>query len=357
MEGTGGGDAVLRAEVVSARRRLGAPALGAALVGPGGTVVAVAGVRARGGDDPALPGDPWHIGSCGKAFTAALLARLAARADVAWEATLPSLLPALRGHVDPGWDSVTLESLLRHRAGLPANLPPALLLAAHDDPRPVAVQREEVAARALAAPPRRPGRFVYSNLGYIVAGAVAEAATGTSWEEALHEELLAPLGITGAGHGAPPGDAPRGHPPRHLRLMAGRGPALAPGAPWEDNPPVMGPAGRLHMPLADWGRFAREFLADGPSVLRPEDVARLLAPAPGRGPAYGMGWVRPGLLAPRHPLRVASHVHQGSNRSWSATIALGPGRRTAALVAADDGRGRVLAGTASLAGRLLAGPP
>ena len=98
----------LDARLSRAARRLRPPALAAARVdASGGTLVAVTGVRVRGGDAPARVDDPWHIGSCAKAFTAALYARLVARGAAGWGTPLPELLPALAGGMDPGWGAVT----------------------------------------------------------------------------------------------------------------------------------------------------------------------------------------------------------------------------------------------------------
>ena len=59
------------------------------------------------------------------------------------------------------------------------------------------------------------GKHLYSNLGYVVAGAMAERVTARSWESLMQERLFAPLGISSAGFGAPgvPGelDQPWGH--------------------------------------------------------------------------------------------------------------------------------------------------
>jgi D-alanyl-D-alanine carboxypeptidase len=342
----------LRGLVAAARRRLGVPALGAAVVRRGGVALAVDGVRARGGAEHVRVADPWHIGSCAKALTAATVARLVASGRLAWCTRLPEALPALHS-MHPGWDGVTIDDLLRHRSGLPADMPPAALRAATDDRRPLTAQRLVVAERALRAAPRGRGRFRYSNLGYVVTGAVMEAATGRAWELLLIEELLVPLGVASAGFGPPGGAAPRGHPPRLTRLGLGHGAALAPGERRADNPPVLGPAGRLHLSLGDWARVAREFLAPGPALLRPGDVDHLLTPAPGPGPAYAAGWIRPGPLRAGHPLRRAAWAHQGSNRSWAATIAIDRDRSRAALVVTNDGRRRALTGGAILAGRLL----
>lgn len=337
--------------VEEARRGCGAPAMGAALVAPDGSArVAVSGTRTRGRDTPVTAGDPWHIGSCTKSMTALLYARLAESGRAAWGAPVPSLFPDLAA--DPGWAAVTIDDVLVHRAGVRPNLSVRDLRDAAADVRPVRVQRTEAAAAALAAPPDRPGRFRYSNLGYMVAGAAIERIADLPWEDALDTEVLAPLGIAGAGAGAPRGDAPWGHRP----LLGGRwrGPAADPGRPEvADNPAVMGPAGRVHLPLAEWARFVAQFLEGGATLVGEASIARLLARPEGPGPPQAMGWVHADERAERVLGIAVSLGQQGSNRRWSATALLSADRRRAALAVANDGRSRVLTATARLAAGVL----
>lgn len=63
----------------SFRRRHGVAAIGAATIDASSPTIEsidVAGVVRRGADDAVVESDAWHIGSCAKALTAALYARL-----------------------------------------------------------------------------------------------------------------------------------------------------------------------------------------------------------------------------------------------------------------------------------------
>jgi CubicO group peptidase (beta-lactamase class C family) len=118
-----------------------------------------------------------------------------------------------------------------------------------------------------------------------------------------------------------------------------------------DNPPVMGPAGRIHLALADWARFIRVFLADGGELLSHASISKLTTPPGGRGQQQGMGWaVPPGTLAQDVALG-----QQGSNTAWVATALIASTWDRAALVVGNDGRGRMLAVTGHLGVALLAG--
>ena len=312
------------------RDRYGIPAVGEALVTRDGVVeLDLVGARVRGGD-PVGARDAWHIGSCGKAMTAALYARLVERGEAEWGTPVAGLFEDLEA--ERGWRAVTIDDLFVGEAGMPANLSRSAMTAALDDDRPLPLQRTEATAAALARAPRRPGRFRYSNLGYIVIGAAIERIAGVAYERALTTHVLEPLGITSGGFGAPP--AIRGHR---------AGTPAPPDDPRADNPPVMGPAGRLHLSLEDWARFQQVFLTAGGDFLTPESVERLLTPAQAQSP----GW------APARGMAHVSMGQQGSNTFWVATALIDRDRERTAMVVCNDGRRRLLAGTAKLAARLL----
>ncbi len=339
----------LRAHLEEFRRRYDVPAIGAGVVTRDGLDVDVVGERVRGGGDPVTLDDRWHIGSCGKSITAALYARLVERGDAEWGARLPELFPDL--DVDPGWSRMTIDEVFVSRAGFRANLTKTEMLAAWRDARPLPELRTETAATALARPPSRPGRFLYSNLGYIVIGAAIERITGLAFEIALAAHVLEPLGIASGGFGPPPDLW--GHGGRMLALGPlglvdlGRGRPADPAPVRSDNPAIMTPAGRLHLTLEDWARFQRVFLTEGDGFLHPETIERLLTPAAGRGQRHALGW------APIRGLPDASFGQQGSNTHWVATAIIDGARERTAMVVCNEGRARLLRRTPALAAQLL----
>ncbi len=143
--------------------------------------------------------------------------------------------------------------LLRHVAGLPegGDFTPEFT-AGFDDSWPVDKQRAWMAARFLSRPPAQaPGtRFAYSNYGFLIIGHVLEHATGKAWEELMRREVFEPLGMAGCGFGP---TASAAHPDGNWAHDLSNGKYVPTG---EDNPPLIGPAGTVHCPLADWARFA-----------------------------------------------------------------------------------------------------
>jgi CubicO group peptidase (beta-lactamase class C family) len=274
-------------------------------------------------------------------------ARLVERGDAEWGTRLPDLFPDLADTIDPGWDAIPIDQVFVSRSGLPANLTKAEMLAAWRDARPLREQRTETTAAALARPPRRPGRFLYSNLGYIVIGAAVERIAGVSFESAVTTHVLEPLGITSAGFGPPPGLW--GHGGRMLALGPlglvdlGRGGPADPEWVESDNPAIMSPAGRLHLTLEDWARFQRVFVTRGEGFLRPPTVERLFTPASGRGQRQAFGW------APARALGNASFAQQGSNTYWVATAVIDGAAERTAMVVCNEGRARILRRTPKLA--------
>lgn len=330
------------------RQRHRVAAIGAARIdasSPTIETIDVVGVVRRGADDAVVESDAWHIGSCAKALTAALYARLVEEGRAEWGAHLLDLLPDLAKSIDRSWSDVTIDELLTCRSGLPANPDRSAMHAAYDDADPAVDQRSRSARAALAEPPDGRGTFRYSNLGYVIAGAAIDRISGSTYESALRTGILDPLGVTTAGFGPPP--RLWGHRPRLqiASLCIGRGEPVGPDDLRSDNPPLLTPAGRLHLSLSDWARVQRLFL-DGAGLLSSASLHHLLStPADGRGMA--MGW------AASKGLPGVALGMQGSNTAWAATAMMDTDRNRMSLVITSDGRTSMLRATALLAAELL----
>jgi CubicO group peptidase (beta-lactamase class C family) len=295
-------------------------------------VAAAVGVRALGQPDVVTTDDEWHIGSDTMAFTATVLGILADEHQLSLDETLAEALPDIAADMHPAYRRVTVAQLLSHTAGLPPLADPAelgALMRAVLPARSVMEQRMATAHAYLSRPPvKSPGSFQYSNLGYVVAGAIAEARTGRSWEDLVRERIWQPLGITHAGFGPPglPGrfDQPHGH-----RAIDGDLVPIDPIEPDADNPPVLGPAGSIHITLDDWMRFAQDQLEGSLGrgrLLKPATYRRLQTPVSGH---YALGWGA--ASAPDGAPLVLAHT--GSNGNWLAEVRILPREGAILLVA------------------------
>ena len=311
------------------------PALGGMVVTPDGVeLLEVAGVRRAGSAEAATVDDRWHLGSNGKAMTAVLFARLVQRGKASWEARLADVWPQAKHH--QAWSDVTVVECLQHRAGVAdATLIAGDWLArAHRDSRPVTVQRREAAAVVLGKKPGgRRGTFAYANANYVLVGAAIEQIMGASWEDLMRSDVFAPLGITSGGFGAPTGANPWGH--SRTRLGLGGLGAVDP-AGLADNPPVLGPAGTIHMRLRDYATFLRLFMGTAGEVLTAESVRRLTTPPESTDRSYAMGWI---TFVSRPWAQGQVLAHEGSNTLWHAFTAVGPVRRRAVVAVCNAAAG------------------
>jgi CubicO group peptidase (beta-lactamase class C family) len=137
----------------------------------------------------------FDLASVSKPVVACTLLRLVGRAELDLQAPLGALLPEARGTRS---ELVPLELFLAHRAGLDAH---RSLFAPLFSGRPI--HRAE--ALGIAADARRddcPGPApaagfapIYSDLGYLLVGAVIEHAAGEPLDAVVEREINAPLGL------------------------------------------------------------------------------------------------------------------------------------------------------------------
>jgi CubicO group peptidase (beta-lactamase class C family) len=256
-------------------------------------------------------------------MTAVLAARLIVRGDLGWTTTLEEGFPELRSGMLPGWPGTTLTALLTHRSGAPANLPWSTVS-----------DRLAAVRLATASPPHSPGSYLYSNTGYVLAGALIERAGHASWESLMTREVWQPLGMTGGFGGMGTvglTDQPWGHDTDGR--VAGNGPPA-------DNPEVMGPAGRVHMTLSDWSRFIADQLRgerNEPALLPSAAYHQLHEPYPvvpgADDPHYACGWE----VVDRDWGHGRVWTHNGTNTMHYAVVWMAPAIDLAVLVVCNQG--------------------
>ena len=338
-------DPKIVAALESIRVTHGLPALGGAVVTSRGVAaVGVTGVRKLGADVTATVADLWHLGSDTKAMTAVVIATLVDQRKLTWETTIGEIL-AVPPSAPESFRQITLLQLLSHRAGLVSNIDWRRAASAPGGPRAQRV----AALPAMAATPlsSAPGtKYEYSNLGYVLAGTIAEQAANRAWEDLIRDVVFAPLGMTSCGFG---GLGTRGTVDQPWPHDAAGKPMPVNG-PDVDNPEVMGPAGTVHCSLADWGKFSADQLAglsgkDG--LLKAATYAQMHAPA--FGGDYAAGW----LVTSRPWGGGIVYTHNGSNTMNFATAWMAPARDFAVLVVTNRGGAAAQRATDAAASALI----
>jgi CubicO group peptidase (beta-lactamase class C family) len=321
----------------------------AAVVLRGNCIVAqgVAGVRKRGAAERITLDDRFHLGSCTKAMTATLIAMLVEEGRLNWTATLGEIFADTMKDMHPAWEKVTLPQILAHCAGLRRGPERALQSRVVSSQENLPHQRLEIARHTLSRPPKSPpgtkfSWFSYSNLGYVLAGAVLEHITGRAWEDLMRDRLFLPLGITTGGFG-PPGTTGKTDQPWGHSWITGK--ALDQGSPAADFPLFYGPAGLAHMAVADWAKFVGLHLRGDPAnphrqaaLLKPDAFAELHATA--TAGTYSAGWKinTTGWAKGTRPGDIGRRLwHAGSNGRWYCAVSMAPEIDFAVLVACHGG--------------------
>jgi CubicO group peptidase (beta-lactamase class C family) len=299
------GDAELAKFIESIRVEEGLPALTAAIIVDGKIYsVAAVGTRKFGTDNWVTVNDKFLIGSCAKAFTATLAAILIEEGRLNWQTTIRDVFPDLK--MLPEYETITIQQLLSHRAGLPKNLKEGkatwLINYGFDEkrgttPRILRLQYlEQTVQNKLINPP---GKVVYySNSGYILAGAMLEAIAKQPYEKLRAEKIFRPLDITTAGYGIPADSEPMSQPWGYYWDKSKKSFV----AYSTDYPNFMAPTGYMYLSVEDWAKFLQVHLDSYPSkkrkLLQPITLKMLHTPPDtarweiniGYNTNYALGW-------------------------------------------------------------------
>jgi CubicO group peptidase (beta-lactamase class C family) len=273
---------------------------------------------------------PFPIGSLTKSFTALLVHQLIDTGQLDADAPLQRYLPWFRVADADASARITLRHLLNQTSGFSRADGIAPLLR-HD------TSSVDDLARGLAGVSlNRPvgERFEYSNLNYIVLGALLQAVSGRTWQDLVRERVLQPLGMAHS----------------HTDVSSARQAGMTTlhriwfGIPVQENlqmlPGVL-PTGGLVASAGDMARYLDMLLDSGaaPSgrILSPQGVTQLLAPA--SPPAhtrllsadfdfrYGEGW----FVGP-FGAAADARWHLGSLTSFAAWMVLLPDTKQAVAV-------------------------
>lgn len=292
---------------------------------------AATGKRQIGKDAAVEINDRWHLGSITKSITATMIARLIEDGKLDWDDTVADHFPD--DPIHERWKNVTLHQLLTHTAGAPANFSLQTRMIHPAAGKETVEARKTAALEVLTSEPEyTPSeKYRYSNAGYAIAGAMAEQATGKTFNELVEQEVFAPLELTRTGFGPPQlsqqtVDQPTGH-----RTHAGLKVSVGDKA---DNTSIMAPGGGIHMPLESLCRFADAHLQgerDSHPLLTTESWRKLHTPELNN---YACGWVK------KDPSWKIPHTlfwHNGSNTMWYALVVFIPEKNMVIAVTTNDG--------------------
>jgi D-alanyl-D-alanine carboxypeptidase len=145
---------------------------------------------------PLAPDQVFRIGSVTKQFAAATVMKLIDQGKLSLDAPLSKFVPDY-----PNGDKITVLQLLNHTSGVKSytGIPGVM-----DGPI-----RKDLSTSALIDSFKdlpvdfAPGSsWAYNNSGYVLLGAVIEAVSGSTWDAAIREQLLTPVGLSHTQFGA-----------------------------------------------------------------------------------------------------------------------------------------------------------
>jgi CubicO group peptidase (beta-lactamase class C family) len=319
------------------RKKHDIPALAAAVVrGDQTLALGATGFRQANTKHRVSPDDRFHLGSCTKSITATLCALLVDEGKLRWDSTIGEVFTDFSPKIHPTFRTATLQQLLCHRAGLPEDRKPDLVIF----PQLMALQGDMLAARrelirlVMSRPPAHDvgEKYDYANYGFSIAGAMCEAVTGEPYESLITRRLFEPLGMKTAGFGAPGSPEKIDQPRGHLKMLTWYSP-VAPGPGIAaDNPPVIAPAGTVHCSIGDWAKYAGLHLSAArgrPRLLKADTFQTLHSDPYKQDYAFGWGMIKPDWSAAK------VLAHDGSNARWYAVIVIAPAEDIAILTATN----------------------
>jgi CubicO group peptidase (beta-lactamase class C family) len=294
------------------------------------------GVRELGESAPVTGKTLFGIASNTKAFTAAALAILVDEKKIDWDQRVVDILPWFQMSDPYVSREMRIRDLLVHRSGLGLGAGDLMLF-----PEATLTARE-IMQRLRYVPLATSFRstYAYDNVLYIVAGAVIEQASGTTWERFIRERIFQPLGMTRSRtsvNDVPPGeDLAWPHAPAEGKLRVLQHTKLDPAAP----------AGAIQSSVEDMLKWAATQLNEGqyaggrlfsakqsqemwtPHIFVPiaADPPKELAVAMPIFQAYALGWV----IRDYRGQRIV--YHGGALGGMVTRVTLVPGKKLAIIV-------------------------
>jgi CubicO group peptidase (beta-lactamase class C family) len=229
----------------------------------------------------------FFLGSITKSFTALGIVKLVEEGKIDLNTPVKEILPDII--IQNRWektDPVRVVHLLEHTAGICDGFL-TLFNWRHEPNIPL---KEVIGMHKQIVIHHRPGSFyLYSNIGYLLAGIILEEVTQTKYEEFIKDELLLPLGMETSTFDVTDS---------YSRSVLAQGY----GAGGKEIPYLYiypRPAGHAHSSVLEMGQYVRFFLnygkTNGLQIIKPETMKRVetpqtsLASRMGLSAGYGLG--------------------------------------------------------------------
>ncbi|TYB41246.1 serine hydrolase [Actinomadura chibensis] len=242
----------------------------------------------------ATPDSLFQIGSMTKVWTATLVMQLVDEGLLDLDAPVVDVLPELRLSDPDGTKRVTMRHLLTHTSGIDGDV--FTDTGRGDD----CVEKYTAELAEVARNHPLGATWSYCNAGFTLAGRVVEKLTGRTWDRALRERIIEPLGLE---HTVTLPEEALLHRAAVGHVVDGDAEPVRAGT-WA-LPRSLGPAGLITASAADALGFARLHLTgglapDGTRLLSERSVAEMAAEHAvlpdryGPGDSWGLGWARMG---------------------------------------------------------------
>ena len=275
------------------------------------------------------------IGSCTKAFTAAMLGMLEKEGKVSLDKPVRDYLPELVFKNDYTNKHATLRDMMCHRTGLPR----------HDYSwYGSTASRNELLTRVKYQEPNFELRekYQYNNFMFMAQGIVIEKLTGKTWEENIQERIFNPLGMSKTNVSVIEMEKSAD---RSLAYSSEKNKIKA--IPYR-NIDAIGPAGSINSCAKDMANWLLTWINDGkfngkeiiPPGYRAQAITSQIAPGGGLpGPenpdlhmsGYGLAW---GISSYRGHYRVE---HSGGIDGFITSTSFFPSDRIGIFVVTNQG--------------------
>ena len=266
---------------------------------------------------PNTPQTKFRIGSITKQFTSMLIMQLREQGKVKVE-------DSVCVYVTPcpdTWQPVTVHHLLTHTSGIPSYTAQS----AWRERMMMPLSADQVMAFVRDLPLQWvPGQqYEYNNSGYFLLGLIVEKVTGKTYEAALGEMILTPLGLKDTGY-----DWTRTILPQRASGYSGRGAALSNTAPIDMQQPFA--AGAMYSTAEDLLKWEQSLYAT--ALLPASSKTVMWTPFLNN---YAYGWSVP----PADPKVFGGHkrmLHTGGINGFSCVLIRLPEAKLTFIVLANN---------------------